>query len=72
MIRAKQVTAKELDETLVALQTDGAKIWQVHPCPANFKGQQDDMGKGQTNWGATVEMNFMVTYFVTPPKAEVS
>lgn len=70
MIRAKQTTAKELDETLVSLQNDGAQIWQVHTCPANFKGQQDDMGKGQTNFGATLEMNFMVTYLVKAQKAE--
>ena len=70
MIRAKQTTAKELDETLVALQNDGAQIWQVHPCPMNFKGQQEDVGKGQTNWGATVEMNFVVTYYVKAQKAE--
>lgn len=69
MIRAKQTTAKELDETLVSLQNDGAQIWQVHPCPVNFKGQQEDMGKGQTNFGATLEMNFMVTYSARP-KAE--
>ena len=69
MIRAKQVTAAELDATLVALQNAGSKIWQVHSCPVNFKGQQEELGKGQSTWGATVEMNFMVTYL--EPKATV-
>ena len=71
MIRSTQVSSKELDNALVSLQSNGSTIWQIHPCPVNFKGQQEDLGQGKQDLGMVVEMNFVITYFEKQTYAKI-